>query len=313
MPPKIKVEIAQMDLIGQVFDRQKGHMQGVGTFVQTNCRASGAFTGVLGLLEGHYRGAYDAGSKGMTNGATIAEVCSDKTAQTRKTFIDKDRAAYERIAAKNGVKVPYEAPRGGTLPPGAPMGGGSGPGSGFGPFKFMKDFKDWVDIGGKVGKPLYQDPKGIWKVKNGDYDKSEVTDPKYWIQRGLTKQVNALRQKMDGMSPSERADYLRQRQRDAHESGQDAAREHVPGREDDRGSRSPAAGSVTAKDATRIDTASKVAQLPGAVVGETEGVIAAGEHLGESIDQTGRVNDAVNGPKNDESINWADKNKGGTW
>ncbi|WP_460967107.1 hypothetical protein [Pedococcus soli] len=317
MAPKIKVEIAQMDLIGQVLDRQQGHMQGVGSFVRTNCSANGAFTGVLGLLEGHYRGAYDAGSQGMTNGATIARVASDKTAATRADFIARDRAAYERIAAKQGVDAPYEAPRGGTVRPGAPIGpggrGGSGPFGFLDQLSFLKGGKDVVSTTDTLTKPLRQNPKDLWRVHERADDLADRTDPKYWVQRGLTKQVNALRQKLDGMSPTERGTYLRNRQRDAYAGGQDWARDHVPGRQDEDGSRSPAAGALSNPDSELVGKGAKALQAPGAVLSETQGVLDAGHRLADTLGQTGRTDDAVDGPANTEAIRWATKDKGGTW
>ena len=313
MAPRIKVEIAQMDLIGQVFDRQQTHMQGVGQFVRANCGAQGAFTGVLGLLEGHYRGAYDAGTQGMSNGATIAGVCSEKTAATRSTFVARDQAAYERIAAKQGINAPYEAPRGGTVQPGAPIGGPGTGGKSSGPFDFMKQFKDWVGLGDKVTQPLHSNVKNLWKVKDRDHDLSDMTDPKYWIQRKIPQRFNDWSHGMDGMTPTERGNELRRRQREAYENGQDWSRDHVPGREDDRGSRSPAGGAMTDKDAGRFNTATKVLQLPGAVVGEGEGLHDTWDRLHDIEDQQTAVRQAEAGPKNDGAIKWATKDKGGTW
>lgn len=318
MAPKIRVEIAQMDLIGQVLDRQQGHMQGVGSFVRTNCSAGGAFTGVLGLLEGHYRGAYDAGTRGMTNGATIAQVASDKTAATRADFIDRDRAAHDRIAAKQGVNAPYEAPRGGTVRTGVPIGplsgkGGSGPFGFLDQLSFLKSSKDVVSTTDTLTKPLRQNPKELWRVQQRTEDLADKTDPKYWIQRSLNKQVNALREKLDGMSPTERGAYLRNRQRDAYANGQDYIRDHVPGRHDEDGSRAPAAGGMSAKDSETIGKGAKALQAPGAVLSEGQGVLDAGTRLAETLGQTGRTDDAVDGPANTELIRWANKDKGGTW
>lgn len=318
MAPKIRVEIAQLDLIGQVLDRQQGHMQGVGSFVRTNCSARGAFTGVLGLLEGHYRGAYDAGSQGMTNGATIARVASDKTAATRADFIERDRAAHDRIAAKQGVNAPYEAPRGGTVRTGTPIGplagrGGSGPFGFLDQLSFLKSSKDLVSTADTLSKPLRQNPRELWRVQRRTEDLADRTDPRYWIQRGLTSQANALRQKLDGMSATERGTYLRNRQRDFYARGQDFARTHVPGRADEDGSRSPAAGALSDRDSEMLGKGAKVLQAPGAVLSETQGVLDAGQRLAETADQAGRTAEAADGPANTEAIRWAAKDKGGTW
>jgi hypothetical protein len=312
MAPKIKVEIAQLDLVQQVLDRQRTHMDGAGRFVQANCRASGAFTGVLGLLEGHYSRAYEAGTRGMSNGSTIADTCATLTNGTRKEFIARDRAAYEAMAKKGVNLPPYEAPTGGTVRSGVPVGPVSGTPSGGGFLDGMKSWKTYVDNATHYSKPLWQNPKEIWRIQQGNFDSTQRTDPKYWIQRGLDKQFNALRKKIDGMSPTERGNYLRNRQRAAYADGQDFARRH-PYLDNDPASPSPAAGAVTARDASRIDTASKALQAPTALVSEGQDVLKAGERLGDTIDQTQQVNDAVNGPKNDGGITWAKNHKGGTW
>jgi hypothetical protein len=311
MAPKIKVEIAQLDLAEQVLDRQRAHMDGAGRFVQANCRASGAFTGVLGLLEGHYSRAYDAGTRGMSNGSTIADTCATLTNGTRKEFIARDRAAYEAMAKKGTNLPPYHAPTGGTVRSGMPVGPVSGATSGGGFLDGMKSWNSYVDNATHVSKPLWQNPKELWRVQQGNFDATQRTDPKYWIQRGLDKQFNALRKKLDGMSPTERGNYLRNRQRTAYADGQDWARRHHL--DNDPASPSPASGAVTTRDAGRIDTLSKAVQAPTALVSEGKDVIDAAGRLGDTVDQTARVNDAVNGPKNDGGITWAKKHKGGTW
>ena len=312
MAPKIKVEIAQLDLAEQVLERQKAHMDGAGRFVQANCRASGAFTGVLGLLEGHYSRAYDAGTTGMSNGSTIAQTCATLTNGTRKEFIARDRAAYEAMAKKGTNLPPYEAPTGGTVRSGVPVGPVSAkPAPGVPLLDQMKSWKDFVEQATHVTKPGWQNPKELWRVQQGNFDSTQRTDPKYWIQRGLDKQVNALRKKLDGMSPTERGNYLRNRQRSAYADGQDWARRH--GLDNDSASPSPASGAVTSPDAGRIDTLGKAVTAPSALVSEGKDIWDAKDRLLGAIDQTRQVDDAVNGPRNDDGITWAKNHKGGTW
>ncbi|HET8765769.1 MAG TPA: hypothetical protein VFM86_00435 [Pedococcus sp.] len=312
MAPKIKVEIAQLDLAEQVLDRQRGHMDAAGRFVQANCRASGAFTGVLGLLEGHYSRAYDAGTRGMSNGSTIADTCATLTNGTRKEFIARDRAAYEAMAKKGVNLPPYEAPTGGTVRTGAPLGPGIARPSGGTFLDGMKQWKTWVENTTHLSKPAWQNPRELWRIQQRNFDATQRTDPKYWIQRGLDRHFNALTQRVDGMSPTELGTYLRNRQRDYYSRGQDFARRH-PILDNDSASRSPAAGAVTASDAGRLDTLSKGLQAPAAVLSEGKDVLDAAGRLGDTIDQTQQVNDAVNGPKNDGGITWAKNHKGGTW
>ncbi|GAB3447946.1 hypothetical protein GCM10027517_32410 [Phycicoccus ginsengisoli] len=312
MAPKIKVEIAQLDLVEQVLDRQKTHMDLAGRVVQSTCRASGAFTGVLGLLEGHYARAYEAGSRGMANGSTIADTCATLTNGTRKEFIARDRAAYEAMARKGTNLPPYQAPAGGTVRTGAPVGTGLPKPTG-GPFlDGMKQWKNWVENATHLSKPGWQNPRELWRIQQRNFDATQRTDPKYWIQRGLDRQFNALTKRIDGMSPTELGTYLRNRERDYYTRGQDFARRH-PLLDNDSASRAPAAGAFTASDAGRLDTFSKGLQAPTALLSEGKDLVDAAGRLGDTVDQTQRVDAAVDGPKNDGGVTWAKNHKGGTW
>ncbi len=134
------VEIGQMDRARQLFDRQQGHLGAINSYIGSTCTAPGAFKGLMGLLQGHYSDTLASAQTGMTSGAGIAEHCSSTISQTRSTYLDKDRRAYDRFAAKEKAAgrtvAPYTPPAGGGPlgparqtfpgpPPGAPGGGGS--------------------------------------------------------------------------------------------------------------------------------------------------------------------------------------------
>ncbi|WP_406831432.1 hypothetical protein ABEG17_01220 [Pedococcus sp. KACC 23699] len=111
------VEIGQMDRAKQLFDRQQGHMAAINSYIGRTCTAPGAFRGLMGLLQGHYSDTLASAQTGMTSGAGIAEHCSTKISQTQSTYLDKDRQAYDRFAAKEKAAgrtvAPYKPPAGG--------------------------------------------------------------------------------------------------------------------------------------------------------------------------------------------------------
>ena len=112
-----KVNLVEMDKIGQVFDRQGGYLK-------TGSRSSRAtapprgFTGVLSFLEGHYQRCYDAGNTGMGNGVKIADKAATTIRANRAVYVETDRQAYEKLRKNNPSLPPYQEPKG-QLPAGA--------------------------------------------------------------------------------------------------------------------------------------------------------------------------------------------------
>ncbi|HEX8970997.1 hypothetical protein [Oryzihumus sp.] len=111
------VEIGQMDLAQQLFDRQQGHMAAIRGYVSSTCSAPGAFRGLMSLLHGHYSGCLSQAETGLDHGGQVAEHCASKIGLTRSTYLRMDKAAFDRFAEKEKAAgrtvAPYKPPVGG--------------------------------------------------------------------------------------------------------------------------------------------------------------------------------------------------------
>ncbi|GAA1238515.1 hypothetical protein [Oryzihumus leptocrescens] len=111
------VEIGQMDLAEQLFERQQGHMAAIRGYVSSTCSAPGAFQGLMSLLRGHYSGCLSQAETGLDHGGQVADHCASKIGLTRSTYLRMDKAAYDRFAEKEKAAgrtvAPYKPPVGG--------------------------------------------------------------------------------------------------------------------------------------------------------------------------------------------------------
>ena len=279
MGQNLDVEIADMDLIKQVFERQKDHLAKIGSYVDSTCTVPGALSGVLSFVAGDYSGACDQAHQGYENGQTIASTCATKTGETKAALLETDRKQYERYAAHEralGHDVPpyTPPPGGGTLGP-ADSEADAAAGA---DAKFKID-NTYPDRTKKIGEVLGYDP-------NNPYDRSgpkgaDYFDPKYWGRRGV-----------EGVT-----DYGR------HVAGVDGPpgrhRAPLPTLPDDTGSTVKGLGSLVS--------------TPISAVNNGIGIVTAGQHVDQAQATHTDVQSSAHGPSNDGGIDWANSQSGDTW
>lgn len=313
------------DLMNELFTKQDGHMQAISGYLQGNCEASGAFSGIIGPLQGHYSGAYNDAHQGMQNGSTIAQHCATKIGESKQQVLADDKSAYEKMAAlakKNGHPMPpWHAPSGST--------GGLGEGKELdekGESKFfeeVKRFRAEVEWGSKGPGRLTGDP--LDPLKPGELSYDQYVDPKSLIQHQIDNYVSkgqmAHYQHLADNDPGGHdAGYFRDQAlldrqykfEGGFASGQSYAQEHLH----------TDAGSTSLHDSPWLDkdgreTLHTAAETPGKVLNIATALpatIQAGQHLHEAQETSTELSATAAGPSNTGSTNWANNdNSGGEW
>ena len=330
------VEVGQMDLARQLFDRQQKHMTAIGEYVRSHCAASGAFSGwIMSTMRGHYTDCLDSATTGMGHGAEIAGHCSDKIQQTQKTYLAMDRRAYERFAAQQkaaGIKVAaYQAP---------PWGGVLGPAQdGFQPATASGDpgrvRSAWGAAGELGAVPAGLLKKGVpstdpthnwsrqpynWREEGWDWKKWGGNTTLELANNGRSLLDNALAD--DGQTGQERAaaryQDLSDRYDRAFDRGHGFAGSRVPdgtryeGAADADGNivndkRPGSAWTQGVKDDLKVANDAKEAY---STVTES---FKAGKDLYDAAGDDLHVHQVASGPSNSGSYTWSENDKGGTW
>lgn len=319
------VEIGQMDLARQLFDRQRGHMTAINTYIGSTCTAPGAFRGLMGLFQGHYSDTLASAQTGMTSGAGIAEHCSSKIDQTRENYLRQDRAAYDRFAAKEKAAgrtvAPYKPPAGGgplgpaqsTFPgpkPGEAGGGASALGYLGGTAKDLgKNAVDAAvdrnDAENRRANPNRYDEWRAGRYNRGLYGTGEGLDPAGGYRTGDDYSHNTRMQ-----NGFDRGYY----------QGSRYAAGHVPdgtaysGAADQDGNitqnRRPGSAWATDEATAPVRAYNAGQELYDGV----KGTVEAGQDLYDAYQTNQDVNHLADGPANTGSRDWATHDtKGGTW
>lgn len=312
-------------------------MAAINSYIGRTCTAPGAFKGLMGLLQGHYSDTLASAQTGMTAGAGIAEHCSSKISQTQSTYLDKDRQAYDRFAAK-------EKAAGRTVAPYKPPAGG-GP---LGPAANAYNRPDNYDPTGGLTKggryatenPYLAGAKGLGNVaKDGatstakdawglNKEKNRQSNPD-WSDRTRAGLHNRREYKNGtGMDPDggyRTPDYYshnRQTQSgfdQGYMRGTRYAGDHVPdgthytGAADQDGhitqNRRP--GSAWAGDG--VTGAVHAGQVAHEAVTTGQDLYSAGTDFYDAYETNQDVHHLADGPSNTGSRDWASHDKGGTW
>jgi hypothetical protein len=329
------VEIGQMDLAQQLFQRQQQHMTAIGSYVSSNCAASGAFSGlIMSTMRGHYTDCLSSATTGMGHGAEIAGHCSDKIQQTQHTYLAMDRRAYERFAAQQkaaGIKVgAYQPPPGGgVLGPASESYTASSAGGADGGRSFWGATKEVGAVpAGLMHKGLSStDPVHNWNRRGYNW-REEGWEWKKWAGDKALKATNHTRAWLDdrladdGQTGQQRAAAryhdLGDRYDRAFDRGHSFAASHVPdgthyaGASDADGNivndkRPGSAWTHGLKD--DIKTVKDVQDAYGTVKDSIE----AGKGLYEAVGNDIHVHEVASGPSNSGSYSWSKNDKGGTW
>jgi hypothetical protein len=302
-----KVDLVEMDKIGQLFDRQKGYLTTGQSFLATNARPAG-YTGVLSLLEPHYRTCYDAGTTGMGHGVKIAETCATTIRSNFKQYVADDRAAYEQLNKYNKNAAPYPYPSGQL---GA--GGSRAPSGGPGMPQRIWDGAKWVTSWTKKATSplstvndwsqshLQSSNKATRVGKLADKNKSDLDPPK-WLQdpAGYVK---------DKVSEAAKAEDVKAYNK-AH--GTTLTPEEYDKRIQNQWWKAMGKpDGPTASQQHSMNTVLSAAQLPGQLVGTIDDIIDEGKQTLEEIERARRISQ-LKGTDNTGSTAWANSN-GGTW
>lgn len=279
MGQNLDVEIADMDLIKQVFTRQQEHLAAISSYVDSTCRVPGALSGVLSFVAGDYSGACDTAHQGYANGQTIATTCATKTDETKAALIETDRKQYERYAA-------HERALGHSVPPYQPPAGGGA----LGPATTSADDAEgaaakakidntYPDRLKKIGEVLSIDPNDPYKRSgpNG----ADYLDPKFWGKRGVETATDHVR----------------------HSAGFDGP----PGRH-----RQPLP-SLPGDVGPTVKGAGQLLQAPISAVNNGIGIVQAGQHVQHAQATHDDVQASVDGPSNSGGIDWANSQNGDVW
>ena len=330
------VEIGQMDLVRQLFDRQQQHMTAISAYVRSNCTAAGAFSGwIMSTMHGHYTDCLDSATTGLGHGAGIAGHCSDKIQLTQKTYLAIDRRAYERFAAQQkaaGVKVAaYQPPPGGGVL-GPPTDGYTAP---LGPAADGRVRSAWGAAGQAAGIPagLLQkgvpgtDPTHNWNRQPYNW-REEGWNWKKWGGNTTLELANNARTRVDdalageGQTGQQRAAArhhgLSERYDRYYDRGHSFAGPHVPdgtryeGAADADGTivndkRPGSAWTQGLKDDITVATDAKEAYD---TVKES---FKAGHELYTAASADIHVHQVAGGPSNSGAYTWSENDKGGTW
>lgn len=285
MSQSLDVEIADMDLIKQVFQRQQQHLAAISSYVDSTCRVPGALSGVLSFVAGDYGSACDAAHQGFANGQKIATTCATKTDETKTSMLATDKVQYERYAAHErslGHIVPAYTPPagGGALGPAATSADDAAAAAA--KFKINGAYPDRLK---KTGEVLGYDPNDPF-TRSGP-NGADYIDPKFWAKRGVENLTDAGRRAAGYGGPA------------------GAHRAPLPRIPEDVGSTVKGVGSV-------IGT-------PISAVNNGIGIVTAGQHVQAAQATHTDVDASVNGPSNSGGIDWANSqtssptSNGDTW
>ncbi len=279
MGQNLDVEIADMDLIKQVFQRQQQHLAAINSYVDSTCRVPGALSGVLSFVAGDYSSACATAHQGYVNGQTIATTCATKTDETKAALVETDRKQYERYAA-------HERALGHTVPPYKPPAGGGplGPPASSAPdaagaAKKFKIDNTLPDRAKKIGETLGYDPNDPFKRSgpNG----ADYLDPKFWAKRGV-------------------------------EAGTDRAR-HLAGVDGPPGRHRKLLWTLPEDTGSTVKGAAQIIQAPISAVNNGIGIVQAGQHVQAAQATHEDVQASVDGPSNTAGIDWANSQNGDVW
>lgn len=109
------IDFAQLQLAGQVLERQRGHADAIGTHLETYARLSAGNLGlILQLFEPINDGMVDAGIKLTELSSLVFSEGTDRMGQTVTTYVEAERTSYEAVAQVIGMlggdAAPYAAP-----------------------------------------------------------------------------------------------------------------------------------------------------------------------------------------------------------
>jgi hypothetical protein len=315
------VDLAEMDKIGQLFDRQKGYLEQGRSFIATNARPAG-YTGLLRLLEPHYRSCYDAGTTGIGNGVLIADKCATTIRANREVYVATDREAYEKLRAKNPNLPPYTEPRGQL-----PAGGSRPPAGEPGLAQRVWDGTKWVTKGGKEWAGLASDANDFrarWtntKNMNGRLDTLDKTvkdGSKLFGKDGGWKNTASdwaadpwgmVKKKVSGAAADGQA-----RVRDRFEDGEDWDKKMADRFRTAYGETSNIGlpFGATAKQQHAVGVGLDALQKPGELVSAGDGVYKAGQSVLDEIERAQAIQRLSSAKNTGATTTWG-KSTGGTW
>ena len=337
------VEVGQLDLVRQLFDRQQQHMAQIGSYVSEHCAASGAFSGlIMSTMRGHYTDCLDSATTGMGHGAQIASHCSDKTQQTQSTYLAMDRRAYERFAAQQaatGTKVAaYQPPPGGGVL-GPPQDGWKKPSQwntsdGTVGGRYAPDGRGaaGTTLGGTVrflGKgTLSTDPTHSWNREPYNW-REEGWEWKKWGGDKSLELANNGRARFDawragrhGQTGQQRVAARYQGLSESYDHRYDQTHHltgsHLPDGTHYEGARDPDGNVVNDKRPGSAwthglkDDFTVMGDAREAYGTATEAFKTGKELLGAAANDL-HVHEVANGPSNSGSWTWSGNDKGGTW
>lgn len=317
------------DLMNELFTKQQAHMSAIGSYVSANCEASGAFSGILSPLHGHYSGAYNDAHQGLQNGGTIAQHCATKITESKQQVLADDKSAYDKMAK-------LSARAGHPLPPWHASGGSTGPlGEGKdindkesaskleGYLEWMASRKAHTEQGTQGVSRLLTDP--VDPLKPGELTPDQWLDPRSVVKHLIQEKVQNSRlqqyQERAANDPGGHdASYFRQqdllrnqvRFESGFASGQSFAQDHL---HTDAGSSDLHHSPWLSQDGRETlgsgtETAGKVLNIATAL----PAMVNAGAHLQESQATSAELSQTAAGPSNTGSANWAANDKSnGEW
>ncbi|HPB72626.1 MAG TPA: hypothetical protein PLX71_06585 [Phycicoccus sp.] len=295
------VDLAELNRIGQLFDRQRGYFAQGQTFVAANCVPRG-YTGLLSYLAPHYQACYDAGTTGLGHGVQITEKCASTIRANQQQYLSDDRASSTSLG-KYG-----DLPPGGKRPPGS-----SGPDV-WGGVKSVTSGAKWV--GDNVGRTV-SGANGMWnwQEKRADIDalgkpvkdgsKLFGADTKKWEDPWGTVKKKASERLADAIAARrgywDNADYdatMRRRFQSAYVFSQPDGHDSY--------AQTPRASRQNA-----LNLGLDALQKPGQVVSGVDGVIEGGRKVAAEIARAGTISHLRTTGSSD-SGSWA-TTTGGNW
>ncbi|MDL5350371.1 hypothetical protein [Microbacterium sp. zg-YB36] len=118
------IDFTQLQLAGQVLERQRGHADAIGTHLETYARLNAGELGlILQLVQPISDAMVDAGKKATAFSSLAFNEGTARMEQTVRTYVDAERTAHEATAQVIGMlggdSAPYAPPNAPTL--GAPQ------------------------------------------------------------------------------------------------------------------------------------------------------------------------------------------------
>ncbi|MCE1180581.1 MAG: hypothetical protein LWW86_16325 [Micrococcales bacterium] len=321
------VELDQLDLARQLFDRQKSHMASIDGYISTTCHAPGAFRGLMTLLQGHYGGALTSAHTGMSSGQTIAGECSSRIVTSRDQIIADDSASATKFAQQGSGQVLGAAQERYTPPAGSDPLGGKTPD---GRYPTNPAGGAWSATSGAAGDLLDE----LGKKASGINDPETSPNPTWWDERRAGRYNRDMydRGQGEGLSPSggyrTGDDYsYNSRVQSGFDQGYYRGSRWAAGQVPDGTPYEGAAdrdGNITQNrrpgsawmDPTVADNVSAPYGLYTEgkdLVDNVTGIWDEGKDLVERWEANQRVNQLADGPSNTGSLQWATNPNGGTW